>query len=343
MKKIVVVLWSICLLPLSALCYGPRGHSLVGAIADLRLNTNKKAAVAVYKLLDGVTLEAVANIPDSIKGWDDCGGNPGQYRITGGDRINAEFRSFVKANACDSEFDHHQFHYADVPITGKEKYKDGKVGRSDRDIVHMIAFCIRVLGNKEPQPNPRAITKTVAIVLLTHYMGDIHQPLHVGAEYFDDRGEPVEPTATNKGFADQGGNKLNLFIFEDGKIRAQGKFHSYWDTKVVTNAFGVTPISELAASMAQAEPKQWKLTGNPESLAEQMANEIMPISREAHSRLAYSKVMIDAKSPDITSGRAAERQVTGQDTYANWSQMIVKDEINKAGWRLSAILAALLK
>lgn len=343
MKKFVVVLWLICLLPLSGFCYGPLGHSIVGAIADLRLQQNKNAAAKVSALLDGLTLEKAANIPDSIKGWDDCGREAGQYRIAGSDRINAEFRAFVKANACDSEFDHHQFHYTDVPITGREKYKDGKIGRSDRDIVHMIAYCIRVLGNKEPQPNPRAITKTVAIVLLTHYIGDIHQPLHVGAEYFDSKGDPFEPTDVNKGFADQGGNKLNLFLFDGGKIKALGKFHSYWDTKVVTSAFGETPISEIAAAMAKTEPKQWKMKGNPESLAEQMANEILPIAREAHSRLTYSKVRIDEKVPDITAGRAAEKPVTGPDTYTVWSQTVVKDEINKAGWRLSEILTALLK
>jgi len=331
------------MLPLGAFCYGPLGHSVVGAIADLRLQQNKKAADKVSQLLDGLTLEKAANIPDSIKGWDDCGGDPGQYRVAGSDRINAEFRAFVKANACDTEFDHHQFHYTDVPISGKEKYKDGNIGRSDRDIVHMIAYCIRVLGNKEPQPNPRAITKTVAIVLLTHYLGDIHQPLHVGAEYFDGKGDPFEPTAGNKGFEDQGGNKLNLFTYVDGKLRAQGKFHSYWDTKAVVGAFGATPIPEIAAGMAQTEPKKWKLTGNPDSLAEQMANEILPIAREAHSRLVYSKVKIDDKTPYITSGRAAEKVVAGQNSYAGWSQAIVKDEINKAGWRLSAILTALLK
>lgn len=343
MKKIIVILWSVCLLPLSVFCYGPKGHSLVGSIADIKLQENKKAAAMVSQLLDGLTLEKAANIADSIKGWDDCGREAGQYRIAGGDRINAEFRAFIKANACDSEFDHHQYHYTDVPVTGKEKYKDGKIGRSDKDIVHMIAYCIRVLGNKEPQPNPRAITKTVAIILLAHYLGDIHQPLHVGAEFFNAKGEPFTPSYGSKGFESQGGNKLTLFLFVDGKARSQEKFHSYWDSKIFNAAYGETPISEIAAAMASTEPKQWKLTGNPDSLAEQMANEILPIAREAHSRLSYSKVEIDEKSSYIIKGRATEKQINGQDSYAIWSQGVIKDEINKAGWRLSAILTALFK
>ncbi|MEQ1923832.1 MAG: S1/P1 nuclease [Pyrinomonadaceae bacterium] len=343
MKKIVVVLCSIALLPLSVFCYGPKGHALVGAIADIKLQENQKAAAKVSQLLDGLTLEKAANLADSIKGWDDCDGEGGKYFVAGGKRINEELRAFVAANACDSEFDHHQYHYTDVPVTGKEKYKDGKIGRSDKDIVHMIAYCIRVLGNKEPQPNPRAITKTVAIILLAHYLGDIHQPLHVGAEFFNAKGEPFTPSYGNKGYEDQGGNKLTLFLLVDGKARSQEKFHSYWDSKIFNAAYGETPISEIAAAMAASEPKQWKLTGNPDSLAEQMANEILPIAREAHSRLTYSKIEIDEKSSYIIRGRATEKQVAGQELYAIWSQGVVKEEINRAGWRLSAILTALFK
>lgn len=343
MKKLVVVLWSIFLLPLSALSYGQRGHLLVGAIADLRLAKDKKIAAKVRDLLDGGTLEAVANFADSIKGWDDCGRPAGQYAVPASKRINAELRAFVKANPCDSEFDHHQFHYTDVPISGNEKYRDGTIGRSDRDIVHMIAFCIRVLANKEPQPNPRAITRSVAVILLTHYLGDIHQPLHVGAEFFDENGNPIEPTLANGGFEDQGGNKLNLFLFDNSKPVALGRFHGYWDTKVVENGFGETPNSELAATLAKAEPKGWRLTGTPESLAEQMANEMLPIAREAHSRLEYSKVRVEKGSREIAAGRAAERITPGQESYAQWSQATVKNEITKAGWQLAAILIAAVK
>ena len=88
-----------------------------------------------------------------------------------------------------------------------------QVGRFEFDIVKMIPFCIRVLKGEVPETNERAITKSIAVILLTHYMGDIHQPLHVGAEFFDANGKPFHPTPQNIGFADQGGNKLTLFTF----------------------------------------------------------------------------------------------------------------------------------
>ncbi len=103
---------------------------------------------------------------------------------------------------------HNEFHYTNVPVFGDDKYADAEVGTREFDIVQMIPFCIRVLKNQEPQPNDRAITRSVAIILLAHYLGDLHQPLHVGAEFFDASGKPFEPSKTNKGFGDQGGNKL---------------------------------------------------------------------------------------------------------------------------------------
>lgn len=343
MKKLVVFLFALCLLPIGAFGYGPRGHALVGAIADIRLKNTKTSAAKVSNLLDGMTLEVAATIPDSIKGWDDCKREGGQYTVTPSLRINAELRAFVKANPCDGDPDHHQFHYTDIPVTGNEKYADGKIGRNDFDIVHMIAYCIRVLADREPQPNKRAITKSVAVILLAHYLGDIHQPLHVAAEYFDDNGNPFEPTSEKKGRGDQGGGKLNLFLFVDGKVKALGSFHGYWDTKAVVSAFGETPDPEIAAKLAGTEPASWKLTGSPESLAEQMANEILPIAREAHQRLIYSKVRFEPADADITAGRGLEKEIPGKASYKAWSEAVVKDEIQKAGWRLAAILSAVLK
>ena len=213
MKKLTFVLLTICLFSVSGYSYGPRGHHLVGAIADRRLAKNDTLATKVSDLLDGLTLERAATLPDEIKGWADCGDN--KNKVGTGDsiagaskRINADLRAFVKANL--SNPCHTEFHYTDVPVFGDDKYADAEVGISDFDIVQMISFCIRILKNQEPQPNNRAITKSVAVILLAHYLGDLHQPLHVGAEFFDAKGKPFEPSKTNKGFADQGGNKLTL-------------------------------------------------------------------------------------------------------------------------------------
>ena len=69
------------------------------------------------------------------------------------------------------------------------------MGRSQWDIVHMITYCVNVLTGATPEDNARKITKPIAMILLAHFVGDIHQPLHVGAEYFN-AGKAINPDVT---------------------------------------------------------------------------------------------------------------------------------------------------
>jgi S1/P1 Nuclease len=336
MNRLLVVLLIVSLLSINASGYGPRGHQLVGAIADQRLKRNRAIANKVRDLLDGLTLQRASTLPDEIKSWK-CGDDP-----SGPNRIDRELQAFINAN-CGNKPSHTFFHFTDVPVAGNEDYDDGEIGRADFDIVHMIPFCIRVLKGEVPETNDHAITRSIAVILLTHYLGDIHQPLHVGAEFFDAGGNPFEPTTANKGFEDQGGNKLTLFTFVNGKRVSAGKFHGYWDSQTVENAFGSTQNSKVAQRLAAKEPDDWKLTGGIETWAEQLANDILPIAREAHSRLQYRNIVIEPGQRDITSGRAEEKKQPGGTFYAIWASDVVKEEIHKGGWRLAALLEQALQ
>ena len=95
-------------------------------------------------------------------------------------------REFVAANSVrvpSGAVRHHAFHYTDVSVVGPARYAAAGIGAADTDIVHAIPLCIQVLQGKL-QDNPYKITRPVALILLAHYVGDIHQPLHVGAAYF---------------------------------------------------------------------------------------------------------------------------------------------------------------
>ena len=348
MKKILGILLSLNLLAGTGLCYGPRGHGLVGAIADQRLAKNASVKAKIVQLLDGLTLQRVATIPDEIKGLDR---NPDGFHLPGHKALEDQLKAFVQANPNPKPGQpnppglpsHHDFHFTDVPVFGNEQYSPGDVGRSQFDIVHMIPFCIRVLKGEEPENNARAITKPVALILLVHYLGDIHQPLHVGAEYFDAQGNPFEPSSANPGFADQGGNKLTLFTFVGGKLKSAGKFHSYWDGQTVQNAFGTANDLTIAKRLARTEPADSKLSGSVDTWAEQLANEIIPIAREAHTRLEFTNIQFTPGSKDIKSGRASEKKKSGGIFYANWAAATVKTEIHKGGWRLAALLEQILQ
>src|SRR5437870_4249048 len=339
MKKILGIFLALNLFAATGLCYGPRGHGLVGAIADQRLSKNAAIKTRINQLLDGLTLQRVATIPDEIKGLDH---NPNGFHLPGHKALEDQLRAFVAANPSTGHPSHHDFHFTDVPVFGNEQYSPGDIGRSQFDIVHMIPFCIRVLRGDEPESNPRAITKPVALILLVHYLGDIHQPLHVGAEYFDAQGNPFDPSTANPGFADQGGNKLTLFTLVAGKPKSAGVFHSYWDGQTVQNAFGTANDLTIAKRLARKEPADWKLSGAVDTWAEQLANEIIPIAREAHTRLEFTNIKIAPGSTpgkdDIKGGRASEKKKLGGMFYANWAAATVKTEIHKGGWRLAALL-----
>lgn len=322
--------------------YGPRGHALVGAIADQRMASSASETVSsqLKALLDGLTLEAAATLPDDIKTWDT---NPGGFHVTGHPAIEKALRAFVQKNPADGHPSHRDFHFTDVPVVGMEEYASGEVGRSEFDIVHMIRLCVRVLRNEVAEANDRRITKPVAVILLAHYLGDIHQPLHVGAEYFNAAGKPFEPSPAVPGFADQGGNKLTLFTLVGGHETIAGKFHGYWDGQTVTNAFGDAPDHSVAKKLAKTEPANWKLDGPVLTWAEQLANEALPMAREAHDRLVFKAITFHTGDKEIVSGRAEEKVKNHQTFYALWAAATVKAEIHKAGWRLAALLEEALQ
>lgn len=335
MKNIIVLVLTVCLLSVNGYAYGPRGHQLVGAVADRRLASNEAVANKIDDLLDGLTLERVSTMPDEIKSRK-CGDEPT------GSRVERELQAFVNAN-CSSP-SHNEFHFTNIPVLGDEQYADGEVGRGKFDIVQMIPFSIRVLKGEEPETNARGITKTIAVILITHYLGDIHQPLHVAAEFFDADGNPFTPTTSNRGFASQGGNKLMLFTFAKGKRTPAGKLHGYWDSQTVDNAFGNQKNLTVARRLARRAPDNWELSGEIETWAVQLANGILPVGREAHNRLEYEDIEVRTGQRDITSGRCNERKRTGRGQfYAVWASNVVKDQIHRGGWRLAAILEKALQ
>jgi hypothetical protein len=344
MKKLLPLLLTISLLSVNASAYGPRGHQLVGAIADRRLARNRAVARKVRRLLNGLTLERVATLPDEIKSWNDCGSRPpSPDPVINKVRINNELRAFLEANKCSMKPAHDEFHYTDVPVTGGEDYEDGDIGRGEFDIVKMIPFCLRVLRGEEPADNERKITKSVAVILLTHYLGDIHQPLHVGAEYFDADGNAFHPSISNHGFGDQGGNKLTLFLVNvDGSTRAVGKLHSFWDSQTVNTAFGDESNGSVANRLSRQMPGQWRLNGDAETWALQLADDAMPLAREARTRLEYRSIVIVPDEHEIKSGEAREKRPADR-SYANWSARVVRREIHKGGWRLAALLEQALR
>ena len=340
MKRTLVALFLISLVSVNGFAYGNRGHQLVGAIADKRLAKDQATQQKVRQLLGGLTLEQAATLPDKIRDFH-CGDAPT------GNHVNRQLQDFVNAN-CTQRPRHTDYHFTDVPVFVAEKYGAGHVGREDFDIVHMIPTCIQVLKGEMPENNDKKVTKTIAVILLAHYLGDIHQPLHVGAEFFNLQGVAFQPEDENGAFKDLGGNRLTLFTFQkQGKksklIQAGNNLHSYWDGQTVDNAFGKKTNAQVAQQLGSKAPADWQLNGDVSTWAEQIANGILPTAREAHQRLRFDNIELDQAQTLVKRGKAFEkRHGPGGQFYAVWAADVVRKEIQIGGWRLAALLEAVL-
>jgi hypothetical protein len=352
-----------------ARAYGPIGHQIVGGIADQRL-ANTETGRKVAHLLDGMTLEKVSVIADEIKGWDKNGADdPNIFHYSAHPRIDTELRDFWRANQPTRDPNapmpsHHWFHYTDVPVFDAVKYSDGKAGRSKWDIVHMIPFCVAVLKGTEPEENPRKITKSIAVILLAHYLGDLHQPLHVGAEYFDTQGHAVNPEKTESALEDEGGNTVILDLTPGTNpqpAKRAPKFHGFWDNDAVLANLPILPETMLkeerrektdaakaglVRELAGHEPKAWRLGSGIQlkDYAEAWANEMLPIAREAHERLTFRNVApLQEEDRVVAAGFADEKKPATGPSYYDWSSRIVRDNLQKAGWRLADLLDQALR
>lgn len=358
--------------------YGSDGHRIVGAIADEKLE-GTAAGIKIAELLDGIKLTEAAVLADQIRRWDKDGPDSAHtFHLDGHPLIEKQLAAFWKANPpadkprsmddSDKKPEHSWFHYTDVPIFQAAKYGDGKTGRSQWDIVRMISFCVRVLQGEESEQNPRAITKPVAIILLAHYLGDIHQPLHVGAEFFDAAGKPCDPdrpaAAGEKPavfYETMGGNSLLLTLKTPpppGEAGRRARLHSYWDVRTVKTAWTILEEegkkqspdpgndpkpSEILKYLATREPLNWRLDEKiPLSgYAEAWANEILPLAKEAHDRLDFENMICkeEDKGSLVATGLAVEARSPDGKSYELWSGEVVKDNLHKAGWRLADLLS----
>ena len=362
--------------------YGALGHETIGAVADMKLAGTPTGA-QVTKLLDGITLSRASLLADEIKGWDRLPkGKPKSVLLKDHPQLQEQLVAFweanppTKAKGSDAPT-HKEFHYTDVPAVDGSTYVKGKLGTEPYDIVQMIPFCVRVLSGAEPETNERKITKPIALILLAHYVGDIHQPLHVGNAYFSSTGNLVNPSKGGKSFPDHGGNGFNIILADEknskstakgdsksgakssGKKSSKSKgnnLHSFWDTEAVVEALdqvekkiqsqpnrkGKVTDEEVIAWFANTEPTDWKSSAQskPTDWAQAWANDILPMSTQAHERLEFSNVTIKNES---AFGDATEKKMPDGISYADWAGQRTEQELHKAGWRLAAIIEASLE
>lgn len=314
----------------AAFAWSAPGHQTVGSIADsLLVGTN--AAKAVKSILGSEKLKTASLWADCAKGVTET--PPLKYVVNSKfpeckpfetAAGQAQMVGFVMRNlsacmpAAGDEKCHRQYHFADVAIE-RDAYTRTEVGTSDHDIVSAINAAIAVLQGGA-SPSPISFTsKKEALRVLAHYVGDIHQPLHVAAIYLDANGQEVDPDSGtfDPATKTQGGNK----------ILNQGKdFH--------TTVWDAIPSSLTAASFKTgvAQAKLVPVTPGPiDGWAAAWASDTVLASHTAFSGLVFGA--------ESTSNHTWP--VTEPAGYSAAKASLQKTQLVKAGARLAQLLQAI--
>lgn len=193
-------------LPFCSVGWGVLGHRIVGQIAEAYLTP--KAKVEIQKILGNESIAMASNWADFIK--------------------------------SDSEYQYiYNWHFIDMD-SGLTKTQLQAYLQKDTaaDLFTKTNYLIRELKNKHLSKDK----KRMYLKLLIHFVGDIHQPFHVGRH------------------EDLGGNKIKLTWFS-----APTNLHAIWDEQLIN--FQQLSYTEYTAAINHTTAKQ-RLAWQKEPISE---------------------------------------------------------------------------
>jgi hypothetical protein len=174
--------------------WGKTGHRTTGEIAQQHLSN--KAKKAITDLLEGHSLAYVANYADDIKS-------------------DADYRKYGP------------WHYVNID-PDKTEYDRAEANKGG-DLVQAIEKAVRVLKDK----NSSREEKQFHLKMLVHWLGDLHQPFHVGRS------------------ADKGGNDIQVRWFGEGS-----NIHRVWDSQMIDSyQMSYTELTQNRDKISRSEIK----------------------------------------------------------------------------------------
>jgi len=174
--------------------WGKTGHRVVGELAEQ--NLNKSALQKIKKLLNGQSLAFVSTYADDIKS-------------------DARYKKYDT------------WHYVNFPLD--KNYGDQPTDEKG-DIIKGIQECIAVLKN----PNATESDQAFYLKLLIHFIGDLHQPMHIGQA------------------EDKGGNDVQVQWFGKGS-----NMHRVWDSEMIDGYdMSYSELTENLPAISKGEKAQ---------------------------------------------------------------------------------------
>jgi S1/P1 Nuclease len=197
MKKRYLLFLSVLVL---FIFWGAVGHRTVGSIAQKHLTP--KALAGVRDLLGGQSLSDVANWADSVRSLP-------AYKQTG------------------------PWHYINLPLgLDYDAFKNRVENMLEANVYSALVAQMRLISDNTVSRE----RKVDALKFIVHFVGDLHQPMHVSRE------------------EDKGGNTIQLNYDGQGT-----NLHAVWDSKLIDHA-GLD-YQQLAAKYDNASPaqiRQWQ-------------------------------------------------------------------------------------
>lgn len=169
--KRILYLLSSFLILQNAMAWGPIGHQIVGQIGEDQLTIQAKKEVD--KLLKGQSLAGVSNWADTVKNKPE----------------------WVQSKP---------WHFVDV--ADDETYESSPHA-PEGDIITAITGMVEMLKSS----STTQLEKQQALMFIVHFVGDIHQPLHIGRP------------------SDRGGNDIKV-VFNNRSLN----LHSLWDSALIS-------------------------------------------------------------------------------------------------------------
>jgi hypothetical protein len=171
--------------------------------------------------------------------------------------------------------------------------------------------------------------------LLVHFVGDIHQPLHIGTGFVSSQ-MPLRfvfPQGSTGWRPSLGGNTL-LYGPQD-----RFNLHSYWDAHAVNITMRRDDEATFVARIFEALPVMpgWRDSGDVDEWPQHWADQALRDSKDVHEGIAIVAYL----GPD-DSGRTAHRwRIRLPAGYDDRARALTRVQLAKGGYRLAALLKAI--
>ena len=204
----------------STLNWGSTAHRAMSEVASLYLTEN--TANKINEILDGETIVTVSTYADDIK--------------------------------SDSRYDkYYNWHFINMELD--EDYED-TVPSEKGDLFIAINTCLDILESDSSTDSE----KSFYLKLLIHFIGDLHQPMHIGR------------------YEDRGGNRINVKWF--GR---NSNLHRVWDSDMI-NGYNMS-YSELAKHLPS--PKKLEIEFERDDLID-WVNEVHSYTRKIYNDVSVN-------------------------------------------------------